>query len=439
MGNCRWRGCPGLNIALAFLALPACGGGGGITVPEDAAVEDARPDTLSSSFEDVAPATSDILVSPDLPLALPDLSPALPDLVPPSLDLLLGLPDLPPSDPSQSADSPIPVDSPGDPGRYYERPDVITHEVRALDSAQRLDSANAVAEYPLPTRDCSPQDIAAGPDGNLWFTEACGRIGRITLAGVITEFAVPTPDSFPAAIVSGPDGNLWFVEAYGDRIGRITPAGVITEFLVPTVDAGLNDLVVGPDGNLWFTEISGNQIGRMTTMGVVAEFLVTPETIWPEFITVGPDRNLWFTTSGVALGRITPAGVLTPFFLPFDLGSPVYPMEIVTGADGNLWTGLWRSDARVTSLLRVTLEGATSELPLPGADNGGMVGLTVGPDGNLWFTLSDNRVGRSTTQGEISYFYTTQQYTYPQGITAGPDGNIWFTATAGNLIGRISL
>jgi virginiamycin B lyase len=61
----------------------------------------------------------------------------------------------------------------------------------------------------------------------------------------------------------------------------------------------------------------------------------------------------------------------------------------------------------------------------------------VGPDGNLWFTLYDNRVGRLTPQGEISYFFTAQGYTRPYGIAAGPDGNIWFTG--GNLIGRISL
>jgi virginiamycin B lyase len=131
--------------------------------------------------------------------------------------------------------------------------------------------------------------------------------------------------------------------------------------------------------------------------------------------------------------------VLTPVFLPFDLGSPIASMSIVTGADGNLWLGLWRSDVRITSLLRVTLDGDATELPLPGGDNGGLVGLTVGPDANLWFTLSDNRVGRLTSQGELSYFSTAQRYTYPQGIATGPDGNIWFTATSEGRIGRITL
>jgi streptogramin lyase len=36
-----------------------------------------------------------------------------------------------------------------------------------------------------------PFDVAAGPDGNLWFTEfGSDKIGRITPTGTITEFAV---------------------------------------------------------------------------------------------------------------------------------------------------------------------------------------------------------------------------------------------------------
>jgi streptogramin lyase len=30
-------------------------------------------------------------------------------------------------------------------------------------------------EYPLPTGNSSPWGIAAGPDGNLWFTESSGN------------------------------------------------------------------------------------------------------------------------------------------------------------------------------------------------------------------------------------------------------------------------
>src|SRR3954447_7958314 len=83
-------------------------------------------------------------------------------------------------------------------------------------------------------------------------------------AGPAVEFPLPTAGSGPTAIAAGPDGNLWFTEATANRIGRITPNGVVTEFFTGiTSNAGLTDITTGPDGNLWFTE-SGptDKIGR---------------------------------------------------------------------------------------------------------------------------------------------------------------------------------
>jgi hypothetical protein len=37
------------------------------------------------------------------------------------------------------------------------------------------------------------------------------------------SFTVPTVNAFLEYIVAGPDGNLWFTEAGSHKIGRITP------------------------------------------------------------------------------------------------------------------------------------------------------------------------------------------------------------------------
>src|SRR5439155_25862858 len=70
----------------------------------------------------------------------------------------------------------------GQPVRF--RPTLISLEDRSLPS---------VTLFPIPALIGQPNsgltEIAAGPDGNLWFTEpAPNRIGRITPAGVVTEF-----------------------------------------------------------------------------------------------------------------------------------------------------------------------------------------------------------------------------------------------------------
>lgn len=40
--------------------------------------------------------------------------------------------------------------------------------------------------------------------------------------GTFTEFPLPTTNSQPSNIAAGSDGNLWFTEFAGNQIGRIT-------------------------------------------------------------------------------------------------------------------------------------------------------------------------------------------------------------------------
>jgi streptogramin lyase len=121
----------------------------------------------------------------------------------------------------------------------------------------------------------APYGISAGPDGNLWFTKYfLNQIGRITPAGVVTVFRAGITNCGsgrgypgvpgPIGIAAGSDGNLWFTESHCGRVGRITPDGVITEFSAGiTARAGLAGITAGPDGNLWFAE-PGGRIGRIT-------------------------------------------------------------------------------------------------------------------------------------------------------------------------------
>ena len=78
--------------------------------------------------------------------------------------------------------------------------------------------------------------IAAGPDGNLWFTgfgtnQYVGEFNPTTHA--ITAYHSPS-SSFPEGIAAGPDGNVWFGEYGANQLGMINPTtDVITEFADP--------------------------------------------------------------------------------------------------------------------------------------------------------------------------------------------------------------
>ena len=63
--------------------------------------------------------------------------------------------------------------------------------------------------------------------------------------------------------------------------------------------------------------------------------------------------------------------------------------------------------------------------------------ITVGADGNLWFTEgSGGKIGRITTSGVITEFGSG--LTLPFSITNGPDGNVWFTQRFTQQIGKIT-
>lgn len=82
--------------------------------------------------------------------------------------------------------------------------------------------------------------------------------------------------------------------------------------------------------------------------------------------------------------------------------------------------------------------GMLDEFPIPTKDSCPW-GLTLGPDGALWFTeVFANQIGRISTAGEITEFPVPTADSQPWGIVTGPDGNLWFTEFAGGKIGRIT-
>ncbi len=100
----------------------------------------------------------------------------------------------------------------------------------------------------------------------MWFTQyGANRIGRITTSGAITEFDLPRPGVGPNDIAAGPDGALWFTEYNdaGNAIGRITTDGKVTEYTIPTANSRPWGIAAGPDGNIWFTEYASDKIGRL--------------------------------------------------------------------------------------------------------------------------------------------------------------------------------
>ncbi len=328
-------------------------------------------------------------------------------------------------------------------------------------------SPESITEFALGSG-VGPAGITAGPGPNaaLWFANFFppGGIGRITTTGGVTEFTRNLAAHVqPHGITLGPDGNLWFTGVGNDAfptpaVGFVAPSGLITTILLSNTASQPGAIAKGPDGNLWFVDPGLHKIGRVSPgTHAVTEFGGLTTNAFPEGITEGPDGNIWFTDSNLpGIGKITPAGVVTEYPLP--IGDN--PDSITAGPDGNLWI------ADAGNLICTDCGPAVP----PGIDvfhiqtalvtryntnaNYAPIAITLGADGNLWFTSSANankgtgEISRITPKGVITeYSAGLQAASQPESIAAGPDGNIWFvdggcdycSPVAPPAIGRLTL
>ena len=307
-------------------------------------------------------------------------------------------------------------------------------------------------------------DIAAGPEGNLWFTQnvpaRTPAIGRITPKGKVTRFRKGLSGATqPLDITAGPDGNLWFTYGGGIRsttgggIGRVTPSGQITLFPEPPELHGVPfEIVAGPDGNLWYTHAAiltptGQAIGRITPSGEITEFTAgLRESAAVANLAPGPG-GVWFAdeSSTPSVGRITPSGEITEF-----PGLQSHPFPIfygpTPGSEGNLWFS--NNQQKPAVVERITPDGTIDRFGAginPRAEYTGP--FAVGADGNAWFRIerrklggspnpeiSSTAIGRITPGGQISEFddclRPMPEFAGPNFLTLGPDGNVWFTTWA---------
>ncbi|HEU5001302.1 MAG TPA: choice-of-anchor D domain-containing protein [Actinomycetota bacterium] len=190
--------------------------------------------------------------------------------------------------------------------------------------AANAGAGTKTTDYPL-TGTVHPEAIVSLA-GNLWFTEqSTGKIGEMNTSGtVLNEFAAATGVD---GLAAGPDGNLWFTAP--GVVGRMTTGGSVATF--PIASSNPTSITAGPDGNLWFTDQGTNKVGSVTTGGTVQEYAVptagafsSSTNIPPTGITAGLDGNIWFTepnTGKIGKLLISPSVAIAPASASLTFGS----------------------------------------------------------------------------------------------------------------------
>jgi len=108
------------------------------------------------------------------------------------------------------------------------------------------------------------------------------------------------------------------------------------------------------------------------------------------------------------------------------------PEGITLGSDGNLWF----TEFQGGKIGRITPSGTITEFSGLG---GAPFWITAGPNGNLWFTETTNAVGEMTTAGKlVGEFALPLDGSGLDQIAPGSDGNLWITEFKGNRIGMVT-
>jgi streptogramin lyase len=295
----------------------------------------------------------------------------------------------------------------------------------------------AITEFSAPGS--NPAQVVAGPDGNLWFSDRNGAVGRITTGGTVTEFKSGlNPGSAVRSIAMGPDGNMWFSDPGTTRaVGMIDPVTLAISEFSTGLNAGSMPLGIaaGPDGNVWFTDSGTTKAVGMIdrTTHAISEFSsgLNAGSNLQQGLVAGPDGNLWFTDQGTtkAIGMINPTThAITEFSSGLNPGS-LPGASIVVGPDGNLWFMDGGTTQAIGTINPTT--HAISEFS-SGLNPGASLGrITVGPDGNIWFgdkgATPSGGFMNPTTHVITQYSAGLNAGSLPGGIWTGSDGNVWFT------------
>jgi streptogramin lyase len=295
-----------------------------------------------------------------------------------------------------------------------------------------------------PANNTSEIKIGSG-NGFLWYgNDSANAIVHSTTAGVTkTCPTLKTSGASPFGIVLGPDKRMWFTEFNGGSIGAVTKSCGVTEYpLNIGAPADAIDIIVGADNNLWFTT-DFNGIGTSTTAGVVSLIPLPDNASQPTSIALGSDGNVWFLEANgpcfqgqnyTSIGNVSPQGVVKEYNVKLHGNG----FGIAGGPDGRIWfADPGGCDGFVSRIGAIKTNGTglkyyTKNLP-PLVDT-----IINGGDGNLYFGTFTSQIGRITTTGVATTWNLPSSPAFPVlGMTIGPDSNIWFADNSGDFIGAL--
>jgi virginiamycin B lyase len=201
-----------------------------------------------------------------------------------------------------------------------------------------------VAYFPVPAG-AHPHDVAAAPDGSVWYTaQHQGALGILDPRSGKAEQIPLGKGSAPHGVIVGPDGAAWVTDSGLNANVRVDPkTRDIKVFPLPKEFAGanLNTGVFDRRGTYWFTGQSG-VYGRLDPTTGKTDVWAAPKGRGPYGITATPAGEVWYVSlAGDHLARVDPATGAASVIEPPKPG--VGPRRVWSDSKGVLWVSFWHS------------------------------------------------------------------------------------------------
>jgi virginiamycin B lyase len=268
--------------------------------------------------------------------------------------------------------------------RREERLTRITASVAALlISCGTAFADPRVTYFPLPAG-AHPHDVAAAPDGTVWYTaQHQGALGILDPKTGKAEQITLGAKASPHGVIVGPDGAAWITESGQNAIARLDPkTRELKLFPLPAgfERANLNTATFDAKGTLWFTGQNG-VYGRLDPASGKVEAWKAPKGAGPYGIATTPSGDVWYASlAGDHIARIDTASGAATVVEPPKPG--VGPRRIWSDSKGILWVSFWHAG----ELARFDPQARTwKSWPLPNSRSG-CYSVYVDEKDKVWVT-----------------------------------------------------
>ncbi len=300
-----------------------------------------------------------------------------------------------------------------------------------------------------------------------------------TLAGNTSASAF---DFGPSGVVADAQGNVYASITIDSYIVKITTSGTVSTFAGsktnPGCEAGTGTsatftdplaLCIDASGNIYVADYLCSGIKRITPSGVSATFcssdLVNNVSIAPQTICIDPQGNIYSANQlgeeGIA--KTTPGGIVSRFagstttgYLDGPAASAEFNGLGITGlcsdAQGNIYVADPPRIRKISNGQVTTIAGNASNGFANGkgaaATFGGVMGICMGPDGNVYIAdVYNNMIRKMTPDGTVTTVSGTgtagfhdgdpkiAQFNQPANLCFDNKGNL-YVADYGNAMVR---